>query len=176
MCRPGRNSGHLAYLLLAAICLLGFACFPVLAEADSSGIQYEESVPTATGKSTIPSHSGPSANASTASSGTSAPSQSGSRSPGSGGSTSASGSPSRKSKSGTAHNRRRNSAGLAANSPTRGPGQPAGSSMQTSSTGGSSPLVPILIAIAALAAISIAAVTLRQRRHSPSSVASPKAS
>ncbi len=41
--------------------------------------------------------------------------------------------------------------------------------MQTSGDGGSSPLVPILIGIAALAAISIAAVMVRQRshRHSP---------
>jgi len=37
--------------------------------------------------------------------------------------------------------------------------------MQASSGGGSSPLVPILIAIAALAGISIAAVIVRQRRH-----------
>lgn len=41
---------------------------------------------------------------------------------------------------------------------------------------GSSPLVPILIAIAALAAISIGAFYYRQRRQGPDSPVSPKAS
>jgi hypothetical protein len=50
---------------------------------------------------------------------------------------------------------------------------PAGSS----SGGGSSPLVPILIAVAVLAAITIGVVMMRQRRGTepPSSPASPKA-
>jgi subtilase family serine protease len=43
-----------------------------------------------------------------------------------------------------------------------------------SSSGGSSPLVPILIAIAVLAAISVAVVMIKQRRG-PSATASPEA-
>lgn len=48
---------------------------------------------------------------------------------------------------------------------------------ETESDGGSSPLVPILIAVAILAAISIGYFVYRQRRQGPgSSVSSPKAS
>jgi cobalamin biosynthesis Mg chelatase CobN len=47
------------------------------------------------------------------------------------------------------------------------------SSQQTASDG-SSPLVPILIAVAVLAAISVAAVMLRQRRGSPGGVSLKK--
>lgn len=47
---------------------------------------------------------------------------------------------------------------------------------QTDSGGGSSPLVPILIAVAVLAAISVGYFLYRQRRQGPgSSVSSPKA-
>lgn len=42
--------------------------------------------------------------------------------------------------------------------------------------GSSSPLVPILIAIAVLAAISIGVVVMRQRRRDPGTPVSPKAS
>jgi len=51
-------------------------------------------------------------------------------------------------------------------------------SPQPNDDGGSSPLVPILIAIAALAAISVATVMLRQRRppSGPAATASPEAS
>jgi len=57
---------------------------------------------------------------------------------------------------------------------------PQSGGQPTSSSGGSSPLVPILIAIVALAAVSIGAVMLRRRRQgqgaAPSGTASPKAS
>ncbi len=159
-----RKSGRIAYWLVSVIALLGFACFPALAEADSSSIQYEESVPTATGKSTIPSHSGP-AHASTASGGGgSATSQPGSTAPGSGGSASAGAPTTRTGNGDSAHRRRRNGAGVGVADHLRAAGQ-SDRSAQTSSDGGSSPLVPILIAIAALAAISIAAVIVRQRRQ-----------
>jgi hypothetical protein len=45
-----------------------------------------------------------------------------------------------------------------------------------SDDGGSSPLVPILIAIAALAAVSIGVVVMRNRRGGSDSPVSPKAS
>jgi len=47
-------------------------------------------------------------------------------------------------------------------------------SSQAADSGGSSPLVPILIAVAVLAAISIGAVMVRQRRGSPGGVSLKK--
>lgn len=47
--------------------------------------------------------------------------------------------------------------------------------MSSSSDDGSSPLVPILIAVAVLAAISIGAFYYRQRRQEPGSTVSPNA-
>jgi cobalamin biosynthesis Mg chelatase CobN len=161
--RSVRKSRH-TYWVVSVIALLGFACFPVLAKADSSNIQYEESIATATGKSTIPSHSGH-AHVSTASGGGSATSQSSSATAGSEGSTSAGAPTSRATKGAVAHRPQMKRAGLAINSHARTPGTSDGSSMQPSSGGGSSPLVPVLIAIAALAAVSIAAVVIRRRRQ-----------
>ena len=150
-----------AIAFLAHIALLGFACFPVAAEADSSGIQYENALPTATGKGTIPSHSGTSESGG----GGSAPSRSGSAGPGLGRSTSARAATSQTAKGGSAHSRHPDSTGVAADNHRQPPGPSDGSPAQTSSSAGSSPLAPILIAIAALAAVSIAAVMVRQRHH-----------
>jgi cobalamin biosynthesis Mg chelatase CobN len=50
-----------------------------------------------------------------------------------------------------------------------------GSPVSSSSDDGSSPLVPILIAVAVLAAISIGAFYYRQRRQGPGSTVSPNA-
>ncbi|HST69324.1 MAG TPA: hypothetical protein VLI94_06675 [Solirubrobacterales bacterium] len=47
--------------------------------------------------------------------------------------------------------------------------------MDAASDDGSSPLVPILIAVAVLAAISIGAYYYRQRRQGPGSTVSPNA-
>lgn len=54
---------------------------------------------------------------------------------------------------------------------------PSATNAQSSDNGGSSPLVPILIAIAVLAAISVAVVMIRQRRQrsGPNVTASPEA-
>lgn len=52
--------------------------------------------------------------------------------------------------------------------------QPGVQASQSGEGGGSSPLVPILIAIAVLAAISVAVVMIRQRRGS-TTTASPEA-
>ena len=67
-----------------------------------------------------------------------------------------------------------------ANNKTVHPGPQQQSGVKTSKSsegGGSSPLVPILIAIAVLAAISIGVVMIRQRRQrrGPSATASPEA-
>ncbi|MGH2974265.1 MAG: hypothetical protein ACRDLL_05265 [Solirubrobacterales bacterium] len=84
-----------------------------------------------------------------------------------------------------------NGDGTGQGSPGGGPNGSAGAHVQTngqsnvtgqpasSSGGGSSPLIPILIAILALAAISVGAVMYRQRRGpggSATGPASPKAS
>lgn len=55
--------------------------------------------------------------------------------------------------------------------------KPGAQAAKSSDSGGSSPLVPILIAIAVLAAISVAVVMIRQRRQrgGPSATASPEA-
>ena len=56
--RWARHSGRFSALLLSGSVLLAFACFPVVAEADSAGTQYENEVPTPTGTHKVP---GPSA-------------------------------------------------------------------------------------------------------------------
>jgi MYXO-CTERM domain-containing protein len=48
--------------------------------------------------------------------------------------------------------------------------QPGESQPSSTDSGGSSPLVPILIAVAVLAAISVGAVLVRQRRGSAGGV------
>jgi hypothetical protein len=57
-----------------------------------------------------------------------------------------------------------------------GSSQPGKNASTVSEDGSSSPLVPILIAIAVLAAISIGAYYYRQRRQDPGSSVSPRAS
>ena len=142
-----RNSGH--FWLLSVFALLAFACFPVLARADSSHIQYEsETPPSATGKT------GPSAQDSS-----SEPGQAGGNTSGA----------SRKASSGGGPSSTGGNGGNGQGSPPNGSGNGAQTGQSTGSTqatnGGSSPLVPILSAIAALAAISIGAVMMRQRRQ-----------
>lgn len=158
--RRARNSGR--FWLLSVSALLAFACFPVLAQADSSGIQYEEAISTPTGSSPIPSHGGPSAQASD-----SAPGQAGGKKSGA----------SRKASSGAGSSSTGGNGGTGQGSPPNGSGNGVQPGTQASNSGGSSPLVPILIAIVALAAISIGVVMMKQRRQRhPASQVSPKAS
>ncbi|HXS48286.1 MAG TPA: hypothetical protein VN756_12590 [Solirubrobacterales bacterium] len=159
------------------LALLALSCFPVLAHADSSGIQYTDAPPTVTGTK-APKHSEPPANKSNAKTGgestdegkgrpnnphSSEKEQSAGGSPGSGG-------------------------GNGSNGQSGGQGQGGqGSGQSTAEVGGaqpvssqgdssSSPLVPILIAIAVLAAISVGTVVVRQRRRgNPGSSVSPEA-
>jgi cobalamin biosynthesis Mg chelatase CobN len=147
--------------------------FPVLAQADSSGTQYSEGTPKATGGSETPAHT-----STTKGGGQSAPAQTSPPvSPESGysseGSYSGSG--------GT------NGGGTGQGSQDKGSGGAQKTAQQQSPTanvshttpssdGGSSPVVPILLAIAVLAAISIGAVTMRRKRHQRSSGASVSSS
>jgi cobalamin biosynthesis Mg chelatase CobN len=182
--RPAGMSGHLALGSVSALVLLAFACFPLLAQADSSEVQYSNPVPTATG-SPPPTHHEPTATKSNDTGGT-ATSPAGDKGSGSDrtkvgsnkdSSPANGGSPSGNApKSGTGQGSPGNgSTGKKAVSPQQGTqaGKPA-----SQSDGGSSPVAPILIGIMVLAGISLGIVMVRQRRRrqagGPS--VSPKAS
>ncbi len=174
-CRA-RNSGHSAFWLLSVFALLAFACFPLLAQADSTGAQYEDAVPVVTGHKTPPS--GPPAHLSKTGGG--APAHTGTV-PGSKGGSSKDNPSATGNGAGTESNGATDQGSPANGSNDKTPTPQQGSQLagSTSSSGsGSSPLVPILIAIAALAAISIGAVMVRQRRQrrGPGASVSPKAS
>jgi cobalamin biosynthesis Mg chelatase CobN len=163
------------------LALLALACFPVLAQAESSGAQYETEIPTVTGHTTPPKNTGGgvSAHASNGpSSGNSTGSGSGSSSGGASGTN-----PSTGGGSGSGQPSSGNGATGGNQVAAQGNGNGAQSGTQVATKtpaedSSSSPLVPILIAIAVLAAISIGAVVLRQRRQrrSPGGQVSPKAS
>ncbi|HEY6732045.1 MAG TPA: hypothetical protein VI039_13600 [Solirubrobacterales bacterium] len=163
--------------------VLAMACFPGLAAAEeNSGIQYETDVPAVPNSegSNIPSkkHAGGSKTSDESNS-----EASGSNSPGGVSSGGGSGS-----NTGGTANGQGNQAQGGGNGQASGGADAAGdvggaqklqtvsSSADQSSDDGSSPLVPVLIAVALLAAISIGAYYYRQRRQDPGSPVSPKAS
>lgn len=159
------------------------ACFPGLAAAEeNSGIQYETDVPTVpNGDSNIPSKKKGGTNPSD----------------GSNAAANESNTPGGVS---SGEDESETGGGATANQGNQGPGagdgkaadgsKPAGGDVsgaqpiktvnsateQASDDGGSSPLVPILIAVAVLAAISIGAYYYRQRRQGPDSTVAPPAS
>jgi cobalamin biosynthesis Mg chelatase CobN len=161
------------------LALLAFACFPVLAQAENTVYEPESThLPHEAGKTPI--HQ-------THNQGESSPEAQVSRTPGGGGSgpgssgnqNGASQEPHPSSPGGSGQNQRGEGNG-AVNGQKQPVGQvqtakPVANSTQPADEGSSSPLVPILIAVAVLAAISIGAVLLRQRRGSDSRI-SPKAS
>lgn len=143
------------------------------AESDSAGIQYEDAPKTIT----VPGTTSKKSHKSEPGNGSQEAEANGSKTPGgSGGSGGSNGgssgngpsnggqNPSTGAGSGSGQSNPGNgsSAGQGNGSQPTATGQPASSH---SSGGGSSPLVPILIAIAVLAAISIAVVMYRQRRQ-----------
>jgi cobalamin biosynthesis Mg chelatase CobN len=158
---------------LSVLALLAFGCFPVLAHADSSGLQYQDAPPTVTG-GTVNDGNDPSAGSS---------GSSGSSGGGAEGGSAADGSS--KGSSGAAKNGGNGSDKGSQGKDLEGSvggGQPLGSEAAPAASGeddgGSSPLVPILIAILVLAAVSIGAVMYRRRRGStpePGSPVSPEA-
>ena len=164
-----RNSGRCFVWLLSGFVLLAWACFPVVAQADSAGTQYENGVPTPTGTHTVP---GPSAQTSTVGGG--APGRA-HKSSGSGGGSSTGGSSSGKGNGGSVQGSPQSGSSKNAANNLTPTAQPSGS---TPSSSGSSPVVPILVAVAVLAAITVGVVTMRQRRQrqASSSPVSPKAS
>jgi hypothetical protein len=162
--------------LLSMSALLAFACFPVLAQADSSELEYRDAPPPEYEKTpnknpaTPPKTGGPGQS----------PTSPGSTDDGNSGRKSATdesgGAPAHKGGGG------KGGPGPQADRGGKGDkngGQPKAIDATPTSTedGGSSPLVPILIALAVLAAISIGAVVMRRRRDSePGSPVSPGAS
>lgn len=182
--RPFRSQASTPFALLSVLALLALACFPAFAHAEGSSVpEYETEVPTVTGHTTTSNHQHNN-NPTAGSSSSGGNSGSGSGHSGGSGSGSSGGGSSTGQKNGTAGNggTSQSNQGNGSNVQSRtlaqggtGQGQSPGS---TSSGGSSSPLVPILIAIAVLAAISIGVVVFRQRRQGGDSggSVSPKAS
>jgi cobalamin biosynthesis Mg chelatase CobN len=180
----GRSSARPAFALLSVLAVLAMALFPGLAQAEeSSGIQYESDVPTVPHheSSNIPSAKPPGGS----NNGGSGPGATSSNSPNGGGT----GSNGNSSTGGGAHSGQTSQGSTGGNDSGNGGAKPAGGNVGESqkvvnagqpvnetSEGSSSPLVPILIAIVVLAAISIGAFYYRQRRQDPDSSVSPKAS
>jgi cobalamin biosynthesis Mg chelatase CobN len=170
------------------LALLALVLFPVLAQADGAGVIYGEAPPTVPGKKSTDhetetrAHSSDTGGA-TAPSGTNGSGPGGSG--GSGGEVSGGGS-SEGSANTNPSTGGSQSGGQAGNGkqPTGShgdasvqSGKPVSSSSAADDSSSSSPLVPILIAIAVLAAISIGAVVIKQRRQRDAGgQVSPKAS
>jgi hypothetical protein len=156
-------SGRSNAFLLSGLALLAFACFPVLAHAGVPN--YTDAPPDPTGGVEIQERSDPPAHSSNTD---------GSRS----GSVTGEGSGDRDGSGAGSADDKSSGPGGAGGGSDRGNGQGgqgggsgsgqaapmAGAPTAAASDDGSSPLIPILIAIAVLAAISIGAVLLRQRR------------
>jgi cobalamin biosynthesis Mg chelatase CobN len=183
--RP-RSSARLTFSLLSVLALLALASVPALAQAgctESGCAQYEVEIPTSGGgthpKPTTTNKGNPSGNTepqaeastnpgtkseppktSEGNSGESEETKSGGA-PGGGNNNNGGGGDSGNKPNSTGGGNGGGEAGLGESKPvaTEG-GKPV-----SHSSGGSSPLVPILIAIAVLAAISIGAVIYRQRRQ-----------
>jgi hypothetical protein len=166
---PARGRSILALSVLALLAL----GFPVLAQADSSGIQYSDAPPTVTGGQ-VPNGNEPPASSSGTNGGSTRGSDGGSSA---GGSSSDSGGASGTADRGTGQ---QGSQGKGADNGSVGGGKPIANGTESGSSqndGGSSPLVPILIAILVLAAISLGTVMIRRRRQSGSAGSvSPEAS
>jgi hypothetical protein len=167
----GRLPG-LVLFVLSVSALWASMLFPALAQAeDASGIQYSEAPPTATGGHEKTHHE-PSAKSSNSGGGATAPkdSQQTNSSAGSGKGSDAGRSSSNAGNSpqGSGNgqgNPAGGSSGGEGSSPQQTDQQASAASAPHESDSGSSPLVAILIAIAALAAISVAAVMLRAKRQ-----------
>lgn len=180
---PTPRSGHSFLGLLSVLALLALACFVPVAQADPSGIQYQDAPPSATG--TIPTQEAPA---------TTSKKKDGAQSPGNSNNTGESGKdPSSEEEAGSDAVTGTNGSGPGQGNPGTQQGNsgkltPAGKLAVAKALGnepageasdsGSSPLVPILIAIAAVMAIAIAVVVIRQRRQreGPDGHVSPEAS
>jgi cobalamin biosynthesis Mg chelatase CobN len=167
--------GRSTFGLVSVLALLALGCFPVLSQADSAQDVYEEARLSPTPKgSEIPTRTNPPAHVSQTEDAKSA----GGESPGSQGGGSEKNPSEAGRGSGTHDGKGQGSPTEDATSQNPPSGQPIDSSGAGQESDSSSPLVPILIAAAILAAISIGVVVFRQRRQSrgPDAQASPEAS
>jgi len=175
-----RHQGHAwnrsVFSLLSVLALLAFACLPVAANADSSGAEYETEAPSAYGShKATPTvvgggDEGGKAHASNEAGGGGGGSGSGGSSGGDAGTGAGSGAGGVKAGNGSTNPQHANGSGEAGKLQLES-AKPVSSE---SDDGGSSPVVPILIALALLAAVSAGIVIMRQRRQ-PDSSAAPKA-
>jgi cobalamin biosynthesis Mg chelatase CobN len=155
--------------------VLALACFPVLAQADSSGTQYSDAPPTATGgKEPVPIDGGPSAKPSTTPSGGATAPQSSAGSNGSdngeaaeNASSEGSGVSGAGNDGGTGQQSSPEDQRQGASKSDKQPLQasPSQAKADSSGDGGSSPLLPIILAVVVLAGISVAALLMRQRHQ-----------
>ena len=169
-------------LLASVLALCASLSFPLLAQADSAGSQYEDAVRGPCGYSPCKKkQQEPTANQSNKNDpgggGGTSPTEGGGSdgdqgSSGEGGSStdSAGGGAATGNDGGSGQGSPQNDGGQAQQNPQGGaqstPGElSSGTTAQTADDDGSSPLVPILIAVAILAALSIGAVVMRQRRQ-----------
>src|SRR5690348_480853 len=159
--------------LFSVLALLAFACVPVLAQAETVYETEKTNLPESGGEKSSNHHknSGGSEN-SPAANQSGVPGGGGGQNGGGGGHSSPGSSqspnePSQQSKSGTSGGageaKGKSGSQNGQNPPAVQKGEPKSS---VTDSGGSSPLVPILIAVAVLAAISVGAVLVRQRRGS----------
>jgi cobalamin biosynthesis Mg chelatase CobN len=172
--RGGHGAALSTFLLSSLLALLALACFPIFAQADSSGVQYETALPNAEGK-------GPSQNEQIAESSES-PSHSGGATAPTGGGYASGGSGSNSSMEGSSASGGSNGGHAAAGGGTTQGSQDSGKARKHAAAGqkqpvahnaapveggdnGSSPVIPILIAVLVLAAISVGAYLLRQKRQ-----------
>jgi hypothetical protein len=168
--------------LLSVLALLAFACLPVAANADSSGVEYGNETPSAYGshKSTPTvvggAEEGGKAHSSSEAGGAGGGSGSGGSSGGNAGTGSGNGAGGVEGGNGSSNPQHANGGSEAEGEV--GLQQIASPTGSESDDGGSSPVVPILIALALLAAVSAGIVIMRQRRQPdprPDSPAAPKA-
>jgi hypothetical protein len=167
--------------LLSVLAVLALACSPALAHAEeATGPQYEPEIPTVPMEESSPGggghHNGGGTGGGNAGISNSPDGNgTGGGSPDAGGS-----SHTGQGNQGPTGNGGQPEAGSVSSGVAIGEGggqsQPGGTSSAVGEDDSSSPLVPILIAIVVLAAISIGAYYYRQRRQDPGSSVSPKAS
>ncbi len=164
-------AGPRSILALSMLALLALGCCPMLAQAeDSSGIQYNDAPPPVPGD-TVPNGHQPPADSSQANGGKPGNGSGSSRGDSSVDDSSDSGGAAGAARGGGGDAQQGSQGKPSSNGSSDSGKAAAGSATPASSQedGGSSPLIPILIAIAVLAAISVGVVVMRQRRRGDSS-------
>ena len=151
---PGRGRSILA---LSTLALLAWCCLPVFAQASSAGYEYSSAPPTATGGGNSPNKSNLQGGSQSTNGIGSKANSGGKGSDGKGGSSAKPGSSNATGNGqGSQGNGQEGSGGAGTNA--------ASTAEPGTDSGGSSPLVPILIAIVVLAGGSIAYVMIKRRR------------